>query len=312
MHEVVAARVEVGEGHRRHRAAQADRQRVDRLAPGDVAGHVDGRERPEAEVVVERQVAHRAVGIAEAHREGAVPVGDRPLDQALARREVGDVVAVDPWRDDDQRAFEHLVGGRRVLQHLDQLVAEHHRAGRGRGVPAEHEGLAVDLAGPPVVVHDVVQAVARTAHHAGAAALERALQRPWVGEQEVGGRERVGEDRRRELRLRSLGRCLSRGFDQFLHEAGREQVDLQEAVEDDVVGPRRVPEAGVGRVRVRRHRGDGCPRPGWRGWCPPCRGRRRSAATRAPSGAAAGPPCAARPDSSARAPPGRRCRSRPR
>ena len=56
VHEVIAHRVEVAEHHRVHRAAEADRQRVDGIAAADLARDVDGGERAEAEVVVEGEV----------------------------------------------------------------------------------------------------------------------------------------------------------------------------------------------------------------------------------------------------------------
>ena len=70
---------------------------------GDLLDRVERGARPVEQVVVERDVAHRLVGVAVADREHGVAVLDRPLDEAPPRREVHDVVLVDPRRAAEQR-----------------------------------------------------------------------------------------------------------------------------------------------------------------------------------------------------------------
>ena len=243
VHEVVAARVEVGEAHRGHRAAEADRQRVDGLAAGDLARDVDGSERAQAQVVVEREVADRRVGVAEADRERRVPVVDGPLDQALPRRQVGDVVAVDPRRDHQQRrANTSSVFGSywsTSISSLRNTTAPR----RGRGVlPSTNDERSTWLGQPSLLTH-VVHEVAQAAHEAGAAGLERALQRARVAEHEVGGRQRVAEDAGGELGLRRLAPLEPAGAHELLEQTRGEQVEVEAAVVQDVVGPRGVAEA---------------------------------------------------------------------
>ena len=57
---------------------------------------------------------------------------DQVLDHGVVRRQVQDVVLHDAGRNDQHRLWQHLVGGRAVLDQLDQVVAEHHLA-RGAG-----------------------------------------------------------------------------------------------------------------------------------------------------------------------------------
>ncbi len=245
---MVAHRVEVPEHHRVHRATEADRQRVHRVAAGDLPRDVDRGERAEAQVVVEGEIGHRRVGIAVADREGGVAVAHRPLDQALARREVGDVVAVDPRRAHEERDLVHLVGLRRVLQHLDELVAEDDLAARRGDGAAEPERAGVDLARPAVVAGHVAHEVGEAAQHAAAARLERPLQRRGIGEQRVGGSNGVGEEVGRELGLGAFRRVEACGLGHLHDELRGEQVRLQQTVEHQVVAPGGIGEAAVARI----------------------------------------------------------------
>ena len=67
--------------------------------------------------------------------------------------QVEDVELVDARRHDQQRARRDLLGQRRVLDQLEQLVLEHHRALRQRHVAADLESGLVgdrDAAAPRV------------------------------------------------------------------------------------------------------------------------------------------------------------------
>ena len=65
------------------------------------------------------------------------------LHQRILRRQVEDVVLHDPGRHDQDRLRMHLVGGRIVLDQLDQFIAKHDLAARGRNGFADDEIVAV-------------------------------------------------------------------------------------------------------------------------------------------------------------------------
>ena len=134
-------------------------------------------ERPLAEVVLEADVAERLVRVAVADAEHRVAVLDRPLGEALARREVHHVVLVDPGRAEQDRRLVDRLGRGRVLDQLHQPVAVDDLARGRREVLAELELRRVDLARPAAVVDDVVDEVRQPADDARAAGLERPLER---------------------------------------------------------------------------------------------------------------------------------------
>ncbi len=110
----------------------------------------------------------------------------------------------------EQRASMHARGARRVLDQLDQRVAEHHAARRDGKVAADRERARV--APRDVTALRVGCEIGEALHEARAFGIERALQHDGVGRDEVGRRERVDELLRREdeallLRLRERGRC---------------------------------------------------------------------------------------------------------
>ena len=85
-----------------------------------------------------------------------VLVLDRPLQEAAARRQVHDVVLVDPRRAGQQRDRVHLLSLRRVLDQFHELVPEHHLAlGRGQ-VLTERERAPVHLLRAAAVAGQVV------------------------------------------------------------------------------------------------------------------------------------------------------------
>ena len=100
---VVASRRVVGQPDRGERAAEAHRHRVDRGRTGDLTHDSHGVQRSLEQIVAESEFAHRLIRIAVADRETGVPVLDGPLDEALARSQIHDVVLVDPRRAEQQR-----------------------------------------------------------------------------------------------------------------------------------------------------------------------------------------------------------------
>src|SRR3546814_20840112 len=62
-----------------------------------------------------------------------VALRDRPADEGVLRPQIQDVVLVDPRRDDQQRPLGDLLGRRRVLDELHEVVlvrSEERRVGK--------------------------------------------------------------------------------------------------------------------------------------------------------------------------------------
>ena len=95
---------------------------------------------PVGHVVLEALLRERLVRIGPGDDEDGVPLVDGVLDEAVLRLQVQDVELVDPGRHDQERAFVDLLGCRRILDELHQLVLVDHLAGRGRDVLADLEG----------------------------------------------------------------------------------------------------------------------------------------------------------------------------
>ena len=171
-----------------------------------------------------------------------------PLQQAAAGGQVHDVVLVDPGRAGQQRDLVHLLGLRRVLDQLHELVAEDDLAlGRGQ-VLAEPERPPVDLLRPAAVVGQVVGEVTGPGQHAGAAGLERPLQRGRVGEQVVRRGECVAEQAADQLGL-PVGHRLGRtGRQQVVAVLPGRQVRLPQREERRVLFPGRIREPAVLRI----------------------------------------------------------------
>ncbi len=178
----------------------------------------------------------------------------RPADEALFRVEVEHVVLVDPRRHDQQRAFQHGLRRRRVLDELDQLVAEDHLAGRRRYVDADVEPARIGLADleRALAGFDILGEHRQAADQVGAVLLDRPADQLGIGDEEVGRRQGGGElphvETRRlpGLMVEPLGL-----LHHFLGPARDDQIRLLEEIEDRVLGPFRVGEAGV----LRRRRG---------------------------------------------------------
>ena len=153
---VLAGRLQVGQQRGGQRAAEAEPHDARPLGPGDVPDDVEGRDRPAQQVVVEADVAVGGVRVAVADGEDRVAVLHRPLHEAAPRRQVHDVVLVDPGRAHQQRRRVDRLGARGVLDQLHQVVAEDDLPRRDRELPAHREGVRVELARHALVVGDVV------------------------------------------------------------------------------------------------------------------------------------------------------------
>ena len=97
-----------------------------------------------AAVAVQIPVPVPGVRVAPADREHLMALADQVLGHAAAGREVGDVVLVDHRRDDQHRVLVDLLGRRRVLDQLEHLGAEDHRARRDGQIAAHLECARLD------------------------------------------------------------------------------------------------------------------------------------------------------------------------
>ena len=124
---------------------------------------------------------------------------DAPFDEAFLGREVEDVEAVDPRREDHDRRLQHLVGRRRVLDQLVERRLLDHLARRRREVAPDLEHAGLGLRQLPR--RNVLQHVGEALEQILAARLERPLEHLRVGQREVGRAHRVDEAARREAQL---------------------------------------------------------------------------------------------------------------
>ena len=140
-----------------------------------------------------------------------------------------------------------LLGLRRVLDQLDQAVAEHHLARRDGEVAPRRERVGVDHGQPPLL--EVAQEVARPVGDAGAAGLHRPAQRRRVGEQQERRAGRVDELLQVEAQPLALGGLEVLGLALLQQEVRGEQVQVLERAVDRVGVPFRGVEPLVLRAR---------------------------------------------------------------
>ena len=170
-------------------------------------------------------------------------LGDRVPDEGVRRLQIQDVVLVDARRDDHQRALVDLLGRRRVLDELDQLVLEHDGARRRADVAAHLERRLVRHRDP--ALGQVLGEQAHALQQARPTGLHRELQRLGVGGERVGRAQRVHDLLQREppLRLAALvDRC---GGERLAHEVGLREVGPGDGLVARVLRPRVAREAPV-------------------------------------------------------------------
>ncbi|MCY1226041.1 hypothetical protein D9M72_382580 [compost metagenome] len=168
VHELLATGRAIAQQRRhRHRAGTGAMQ-VDIGTAGDIAYRMDRLDQ-RADIGVEVPVALRRRGIAPADHEHLQPLAQHVFHQALGRRKVEHVELVDLRRHDQLGPGMHFRRGRGVLDQLQHLVAEHHRARRDRKVLADAERVLVDLRGHAAVAQDIAGEVEQAADQVHAA-----------------------------------------------------------------------------------------------------------------------------------------------
>ena len=206
--------------------------------------------------MLERFLGEPGVGIDPGDDKNGEAVVDAPFDERLFRREVEHVKLVDPGRHDQDRALEHLLRRRRVLDELHQVVLEDHLAGRGREIAPDLEHRGVGLADLEVAVagFDVLGQHVHAAREVGGIGAERLAQQLRIGQHEVRRRDRIDDLANVELSLLLGQRVEPLGvLDQVVGPFHRQQIGLLEEIEELVARPFRIGKALVARVG-RRHR----------------------------------------------------------
>ena len=127
--------------------------------------------------------------VAPRDHEHRMPLADGPADEGVLGLQIENVIFVDARRHDHERPPADPCGRRRVLQQLDQLVAENHAAGRHREVTPDLERAVVAHrnAAPPRVGGEIGEPL----HEARSFGRERAVQHLGIGGHEIRRRERI-------------------------------------------------------------------------------------------------------------------------
>ena len=201
----VAFRGHPGERHRQHRPADAIADRGDVARPCRLLDRAERGQHSFVKIVREPLVGVARIRIDPGDHEDRQALIDHPAHVALRGIEIKNVELVDPWRHDQHRSRKDLRRRRRILQQLDEIVAEHDLARRRRHVAPEFEFCAVGLAQAQLAMTRlyVCRQKSETADKVLAVALHRRLQQFRIGQQEIRRRRRARDLPEVEGRLRS-------------------------------------------------------------------------------------------------------------
>ena len=185
------------------------------------------------------------VRVAPADREHLVALADQVLGHAAAGREVGDVELVDHRRHDEHRVLVDLLGGRGVLDQLEHLGTEDHRARRDGQVAADLEGTRLDHGRHPWRFGQVREQGAKAAERAEPARVDQRLDGGRVQQRVVagrGGRDEVRQHEPQPLVVAPVQLGAS-------HQPGRRlsgcQIGLEDTLEHGILAPGRVGEPAI-------------------------------------------------------------------
>ena len=238
----------VSKARSQHRAADAIADRIDLLGAARFFHRVERGKHAGLQIIVEVEPGEALVGIDpgdDEHREALI---DRPADEGFLRVEIEDVELVDPGRENEQRALVNRLGGGRVLQKLEELVAVNDLAGGEREISPDLESRKVGLADRELALAalKVLEHVCKAAHQVLAIFGKRRAQHLGVGEDEIGRCDRVSELLGIEVELRPG--LFVEPFDVrdgALQPARGQKIALLDEIEDLVVLPLRIAEAFV-------------------------------------------------------------------
>ena len=256
MRRLLAARRQHRQRGGQQGAADAEPERVQRLGAGDLLHDGQRAYRALGDVVVPGHVDHRHIGVAPAHHEQPVSLLDRVTDERVVGLQVHDVELVDARRHEQHRPLVHLGAQRLVLDQLEQLVLEHHRAFGGRHIAADLERAFVGLRDMALV--QVLPELLQTDGDAFALALQRLVLGLGVEREKVARAGGVDPLLHREADARlGLGVALDRVG--HLHQRARiQQVHLRRVGRRRIGRPFGRGKAAIGQRRRGRALGVGC------------------------------------------------------
>ena len=201
------------------------------------------------QIIVEADVVHRFIRVLPAGDEYRKPLIGQVLDQTFTGIQVQDVELVDPRRDDDDRHRLHFFRRRRVVDQLQHAITEHHLARRRRQILADGEcvrrhhlnilGLGITLKIHPTLAQALATAGYRTLDGRG------------IEPEEIGRRHRIEPfaqpERSPALLLLRQPRRLE---GHILQAVGESEIPLLDDVPGRRIGPGRIGETGI--IRMRR------------------------------------------------------------
>ena len=233
---LVLPRSHCGERDRQQRAADAIADGMDFLFAGRLFDRVERGERDPRECILPSSFARGARRIDPGDAKDGDTLIDAPLDEGFFRRQVEHVIFVDPGRHDQQRLLEHLLGRRRILDELHDVVLEDHFAGRYCQIAADLEHRGIGLANLQIA------AAGLRCRRQACACRARGSRRCWssVSRSSSGlvrtkfdGDSRVGDLPHIELGLLPGVRIEVVGVaDQLIGPAAGEQIGLLEEIEE--------------------------------------------------------------------------------
>ena len=249
---------EISERDGEQRAADAIADGVDLVFAGHLLDGVERGDHALAHILFEAFLRELGVGIDPGHHEHGDALIDAPFDEGFLRRQIENVEFVDPGRHDQQRRLEHLLGGRLILDELDQVVLVDDLAGREREIFADLEQIRIGLADAQIAVAglDVLAQHVHAAHQILGVGRERLAQQFRIGQHEIRRRDRVGDLLDVEAGFGAGVLVDAFGvLDQMVGPIGGEQIGLLEEVEELVLRPFRIGKALVARVGAGNGRG---------------------------------------------------------
>ena len=135
----VALRCHVGDGSGEQRAAEAIADDIGLALAGRLLDRVERGQWPRTHVILEAFLGEPFVRVDPGNHEHGVTLLDRPADERVPRPQIENIELVDPGRDDQQRPPLHGLGGRRILQQLDQVILVDDLARRRGNILADLE-----------------------------------------------------------------------------------------------------------------------------------------------------------------------------
>ena len=255
---LVAGRGHVGKPARKQRPANAIAKRVRLRLPRNLQHRVRRLEHAFAHVVFEGFGGEALVRVHPGDDENGKALIHEPFDEGLRRREVQDVVFVDPRRHDQQRDFVNRPGRRRILDQLHDAVLINDLARRNRQVLADLERRHIRLADAQQLAGamHIVQKLRQPLGEVMPARREGRADHLGVGEGKVRGRQGAHDLVQVKLRAVLGVRIDRRGvLDHLLGPSAAQQISLPQEIEKGVLRPFAVQEARIA-GRVLDHRLD--------------------------------------------------------